>query len=182
MKLEIEELDLTDAFIIKPQESHDERGSFVKLYTKELLEKKKIIPMFFEEFLTKSKKGVIRGLHYQSGEYSQAKLIRCVEGKIFDVILDLRTSSPTFGKWTSVILSDENLISLFVPRGFAHGFIVRSKNASVLYSCDNAYAANYERGIIWNDPKLKIPWGMAMPILSERDRNWPQFKDAEYFE
>ncbi len=180
-ELEGEKLLLKDAFIIKPQEFRDERGAFYKFYTEAMLKGFGMKPYFPEEYLAVSKKGVLRGLHYQSGQHAQGKLVRCTQGEIYDVILDLRKSSPTFGKWTGLVLSAQNMLNLFVPRGFAHGFVALTEGATMLYRVDNGYSPGNERGILWNDPQLKIKWGVAEPTVSEKDKKWPLFKDAECF-
>ncbi len=181
-KLEGENLPLKDAFVLKPQEFRDERGTFYKLYTEAVLKEFGMEPYFPEEYLTVSKKGVLRGLHYQSGKYAQGKLVRCLNGEIYDVILDLRKGSPTFGKWTGIVLSARNMLSLFVPRGFAHGFVSLTEDAALLYRVDNGYSPDNERGVLWNDPQLGINWNVTNPTLSEKDKKWPLFKDADYFE
>jgi len=180
-KLEGEKLSLKDAFVLKPQEFCDIRGTLYKVYTEAMLAEFGVKPYFHEEYLTVSKKGVLRGLHYQSGEHSQGKLVRCVDGEIYDVILDLRKGSPTFGKWAGLVLSARNMLSLFVPRGFAHGFVALTDDATMLYKADNSYFPDKECGVLWNDPQLKINWGVTDPIISEKDKKWPLFKDAKYF-
>jgi len=180
-KLESEKLNLKDAFILKPQEFCDFRGTLYKIYTEEVLKVNGVKPYFVEEYLTISKKGVFRGFHYQAGEASQAKLIRCIRGEVYDVIIDMRKSSPTFGKWTGVVLSERNMVALYAPRGFAHGLVALTDDSAVLYKADNGYAPQTERGVIWSDPDLNITWPFEKMLISEKDQKWPRFKDAEVF-
>ena len=177
--LAIEDLPLEGAFIIKPKEFHDERGAFFKMYTREILKSRGVEPFFPEDYISISKKGVIRGLHYQLDPFAQAKLVRCDRGEVFDVLVDLRKSSKTFGKWTSVVLSEKNRISVYVPRGFAHGFVTLEDYTEFQYKCDNFYAPAQEGGIIWNDPDLKIYWPIENPILSDKDKKHQFFKDLK---
>lgn len=180
-KLEVEKLPLEGAFIIKPLESTDDRGAFYKFYNEEVLNSIGVSNNFIEQYLSVSKKGVVRGLHYQSGEFAQGKLAQCIKGEVFDVMLDLRKNSATFGKWSGALLSEKNLYTMYLPRGFAHGFAVLSKEAAMLYHTDNKYSPAHERGVRWNDPSLGIDWKVKKPIVNERDSLLPLFKDAEYF-
>jgi dTDP-4-dehydrorhamnose 3,5-epimerase len=181
-KLETEALQLKGAFIIRPLRFDDERGIFFKLYTKEILARFNVKPFFNEEYLSISKKNVLRGLHFQKGEFSQAKLVRCIRGEVYDVIVDLRKSSPTFSRWQGIKLSEENGVCLYVPRGFAHGFLALKDDSYVMYKADNDYKPESEDGIIWNDPNLRIDWGIANPILSDKDKTWKTIKEIEPFE
>lgn len=181
-KLETKELSLKGAFIIEPLEFRDSRGVFYKTYTEEILAASGTSPRFSEEFLTISNKDVIRGFHYQAGEHAQTKLITCIKGTVFDVIVDLRKSSETYGKWISVELSEKNMRALYVPKGFAHAFASLSDSTTLLYRAAGKYSAEHERGILWNDPDLNISWPIKDPILSEKDGKWPNFKDAEKFD
>ena len=180
-KLGVEKLPLDGALIINPTESNDERGVFFKLFTEELLKENGISPHFCEQYISISKKGVVRGLHYQAGKSSQAKLVQCIKGEAYDVILDLRRSSPTFGRWTGVMLSEKTRQTIFIPRGFAHGFAALSEGATLHYLADNNYSQKDERGVRWDDPALAIDWKVGKPIVNEKDRLLPLFKDAEYF-
>ena len=179
--LEVEETPLKDAFIIKPLEFTDERGVFYKLFNEEILKEVGFTQNFPEQYISISKKGVLRGLHYQSGGFSQGKLIQCIKGEVHDVILDLRKKSATFGQWAGITLSQKNMHTIAIPRGFAHGFAVQSNEAVMLYHVDNHYSAAHERGVRWNDPSLGIDWKINKPILNEKDATFPLFKDAEYF-
>ncbi len=139
---------------------------------------------FIQDNESKSSFGTLRGLHYQKGDYCQAKLVRVIKGEVLDVAVDLRKSSPTFGKHISVLLSDDNKRQLFIPRGFAHGFLVKSEEAVFTYKVDNIYAPQAEASIIYNDPALGIDWPIAdsQLVMSEKDRQAGNFRAAEYFE
>lgn len=178
-----QDIGIGGAFLVRPSESPDRRGGFFKNLTEELLASRGVEPRFAEEFFTVSKRGVIRGLHYQRGGMSQAKFIWCYRGEIFDVIVDLRRGSPTFGKWVGTVLSEKNNLILYVPRGFAHGFLALSDEARVLYKADNPYSPKDERGIIYNDNAIGIKWPKVDGeyILSEKDRQWGGFEKCEKF-
>ena len=139
---------------------------------------------FIQDNESKSSFGTLRGLHYQKGDYCQAKLVRVIKGEVLDVAVDLRKSSPTFGKHISVLLSNDNKRQLFIPRGFAHGFLVKSEEAVFTYKVDNIYAPQAEASIIYNDPALGIDWPIAdsQLVMSEKDRQAGNFRAAEYFE
>ncbi len=171
---------LKDAYLIKPQVFGDNRGFFLESYSKKKFEKEGIDAEFVQDNHSKSeKKGTLRGLHFQAPPYTQAKLIRVVKGKILDVIVDLRRDSETFGQWEAFEISAENFQMLFVPRGFAHGFMTIEDNTEVLYKADNFYEPSHEGGIAWNDSDLKINWPLENPILSERDSKWPNLKNLD---
>ncbi|MGA2461304.1 MAG: dTDP-4-dehydrorhamnose 3,5-epimerase [Candidatus Bathyarchaeia archaeon] len=181
-ELQIEELKLQGAFLIEPKEFLDKRGAFIKLFNRQVLDSERVKPIFVEEYLSVSKRNVIRGLHYQVPPYSQAKLVRCAKGSVFDVIVDLRRGSKTFGHYYAKRLSEDDVVSLFVPKEFAHGFLALEDSA-VSYLVDNDYAPQYERGVIWNDTTLKINWPKRSKyIVSERDSSLPTFEQAEKFE
>lgn len=165
--------------IVEPAVFGDQRGFFMETYQKEEFKANGINTEFVQDNHSKSVKGVLRGLHYQIN-YPQAKLIRCINGEVFDVVVDLRKNSPTYGKWESVILSAENKKQLFIPRGFAHGFLVLSDEAELMYKTDDYYHPHDEGGIMWNDVKIGINWpvtGAFTPILSEKDKIHPAFND-----
>ena len=168
---------LEGVLIIKSTLYKDERGSFSELYSQREFEEKVCKTVFVQDNESRSRYGVLRGLHFQRAPYAQAKLVRVVCGKVLDVVVDLRHDSPTYGDHLSVMLSDEDNIALFLPRGFAHGYLVLSKEAIFQYKCDNYYAPEYEDGIIWNDPTLNIDWTLSEEeiILSEKDRRNPLF-------
>lgn len=172
MSFEFKRLEIPDVILITPKVFTDERGFFMEIYQKGEFAKVGITGEFVQQNHSKSVKGVLRGLHYQKEPYAQAKLVRCIKGEIFDVAVDIRKNSPTFGKYVFAILSEENKNMLYIPRGFAHGFEVLSDEAEIIYSIDNIYAKESESGIIWNDPSIKINWPIKSPILSEKDKKW----------
>nr|WP_223211916.1 dTDP-4-dehydrorhamnose 3,5-epimerase [Thermococcus henrietii] len=178
MPFEFERLEIPDVVLIKPKVFGDERGFFMETYKKPDFESAGIKGEFVQDNHSRSRYGVLRGLHFQREPYAQAKIVRVVRGVIYDVAVDLRKNSPTFGRWVGVILSEFNKWQLYVPRGFAHGFVVLSEVADVVYKVDNVYAPDYEGGIIWNDPELSIDWPVDEPIISEKDRKWPTLKEA----
>ena len=171
--------EIPDVILITPKVFEDPRGFFMETYKKEDFEKNGVKGEFIQDNQSQSKYGVLRGLHFQRDPYAQAKIVRCVRGKIYDVAVDLRISSPTYGKYVGVILSESNKKQLYIPRGFAHGFMVLSEEADVIYKVDNVYAPKYEGGIIWNDPDININWPIKKPILSDKDKNWPTLKELE---
>ena len=134
---------------------------------------------FVQDNYSRSSMGVLRGLHYQKHPNAQGKLVQCTKGKIFDVAVDIRKGSPTFSQWVSAELSEENNLMLYVPPAFAHGFVVLSESADVIYKCTKEYAPEGDRGIIWNDPDLGILWPVKDPVLSEKDSKHPLLKDAD---
>jgi dTDP-4-dehydrorhamnose 3,5-epimerase len=168
--------------VIKPKIFKDPRGYFFESYNQVALNNAGITFTPVQDNESKSSKGVIRGLHYQLTPHAQAKLIRVIEGKIFDVALDLRKNSRTFGKWFGIDLDSENKDQVLIPAGFAHGFSVLSDTAIIQYKCDSVYNPEHERGIFLNDPYLDINWktGSATQIISEKDLKQPLFRDAEY--
>lgn len=167
--------------VIEPRVFNDDRGYFFESFHRQRYLDAGIKQEFIQDNESKSVKGVVRGLHYQLGEYAQAKLVRVVQGCVLDVVVDLRAGSPTFGKWFSVELSDENKKQLFVPRGFAHGFSVLSETAVFSYKCDNVYHQAAERSIHPFDPQLNVDWKIekGSAIVSEKDSNGPSFEAAE---
>ena len=168
-------------FIVEPVVYKDSRGYFLESFNSESFRKTGILFTTLQDNESRSAKGVIRGLHYQLKPHDQAKLIRVVEGLILDVALDLRKSSSTFGQWYSIELDSESKKSLFIPRGFAHGFSVLSDIAVIQYKCDNLYNRNSERGISLADPALGIDWNtdISNALISEKDNNNPLFENAE---
>jgi dTDP-4-dehydrorhamnose 3,5-epimerase len=167
--------------VIKPKIFKDSRGYFFESFNQKAFHDAGIIYSPIQDNESKSSKGVMRGLHYQLKPFDQAKLIRVVEGRIFDVALDIRKDSATYGKWFGIELDSESKEQVLIPRGFAHGFSVLSDVAVLQYKCDNVYNPQYERGIALNDPALDINWklGSNLPIISEKDIKLPGFKDAE---
>ena len=170
--------------ILEPEVFGDARGYFFESYSQRKFDEQVRLVRFVQDNESKSSFGVLRGLHYQKGEYSQAKLVRVIKGKVLDVAVDLRQSSPTFGKYVSVELSEENKRQFFIPRGFAHGFLVLSEEAIFTYKVDNGYAPQAEASIRFNDETVGIDWPVAESqlLLSEKDGHAVSFKDAEYFE
>ena len=166
-------LQIPDVFLIEPDVFEDERGFFFESYNQKQFEKAtKLSPNFVQDNHSKSTKGVIRGLHYQLAPKGQDKLIRVVQGEVFDAVVDIRKTSPTFGQWASMILSAENKKQLWIPAGFAHGFQVVSEEAEVLYKTTCYWSKQHEITIDWADPHLKIKWPQSsIPIISEKDRN-----------
>lgn len=158
-------------FIIEPKKYGDNRGYFMETYKESDFKEAGITNVFVQDNQSKSKKGVLRGLHFQK-KYPQAKLVRCIEGEVFDVCVDLRKDSPTYGKWEGVILSAEKGNQFMIPRGFAHGFVVLSETATFCYKCDELYHPEDEGGLMWNDPNIGIEWPYdGEVILSEKDKN-----------
>ena len=178
MPFEFKRLEIPDVILITPKVFIDERGFFMETYQKGEFAKARITGEFVQQNHSKSVKGVLRGLHYQKEPYAQAKLVRCIRGEIFDVAVDIRKRSNTFGKYVSAMLSGENKNMLYIPRGFAHGFEVISDEAEVIYSVDNIYSKESEAGIIWNDSNIKIKWPIKNPILSEKDKKWQEIKQS----
>lgn len=176
---------LPGVFILEPRCFGDERGFFLESYSERVFGELGIRERFVQDNHSYSARNVLRGLHYQI-RHAQGKLVRVAEGEILDVAVDLRRSSPAFGKWEAVRLSGKNKRMLWIPAGFAHGFRVISEAAHVLYKATDYYAPEYERTLAWNDPKLKIVWGLEAgleaPIVSEKDRRGKFLCDAETFE
>ena len=176
----ISETNLKDCFIVEPKIFEDKRGYFFESYNAELFNSHAGANInFVQDNESFSIQGVLRGLHFQKGDHAQAKLVRVIQGKILDVVVDIREKSETYGQHTSVILSAANKRQLFVPRGFAHGFVVLSKEAIFSYKCDNYYNKPAESGIRFNDPKLNIDWVLPMDelIVSDKDLELPYLND-----
>jgi len=180
--MEIEPSFTKGCFLIKPKKIKDSRGSFFETFTKKkFYEITGVTTDFVQDNQSISKKGVLRGLHFQKGAYAQAKLVRVISGEVLDVVVDLRSNSETYGKHFSIVLNDKNNFQLFIPRGFAHGFITLSEHSVFSYKCDNYYYKSAESGIIYNDPKLNIDWRLddSEIQLSEKDRELPFFKNID---
>ena len=175
---------ISEVKIIVPKVFGDARGYFFESWNAEKYFAAGIDCNWVQDNESKSKFGVLRGLHYQAAPYTQAKLVRVIEGEVLDVAVDIRKGSPTFGRHVAVKLSDENKYQLFVPRGFAHGFVVLSDSVTFAYKCDNAYMPSHERGIAFNDPALGIDWlvNLSEYILSPKDTANPLLADAELFD
>ena len=168
--------------IIEPRIFEDERGYFYESFSQREFEEKVCNTVFVQDNQSKSTYGVVRGLHFQRPPYAQSKLVRCVSGKVLDVVVDIRKNSPTFGKFVAVELSGENHRQLFIPRGFAHGYAVLSDEAVFQYKCDNFYNKESEGSVAWNDAELGIDWKIPVEkvILSEKDKLSKSIADAEY--
>jgi dTDP-4-dehydrorhamnose 3,5-epimerase len=169
--LEIIETSLPGVLVVKPRVFEDERGFFMETYRENVLAAGGITERFVQDNHSRSSCGVLRGLHYQL-RTPQAKLCRVVRGDVFDIAVDVRVGSPNFGKWVGVLLSEENRFQLYIPEGFAHGFVVRSKTADFLYKCSDYYDAGDDHGVLWNDPQIGIDWQEPAPILSEKDKRY----------
>ena len=170
---------IQDLIVFEPAVFRDERGYFYESYNQKVWEDAGISTVFVQDNQARSTRGVLRGLHYQLGEMAQAKLVRVTEGEVLDVVVDLREASVTFGQWYSIRLSAENRRQLFVPRNFAHGYIVLSDQAEFAYKCDNFYSKNHEGGIRFDDPELAINWELNLEqvLVSAKDVALPFLKD-----
>ncbi|KOR76336.1 dTDP-4-dehydrorhamnose 3,5-epimerase [Paenibacillus solani] len=173
-------LKLADAYVLEPVVHGDHRGFFMESYNDSLFQQHGISYNFIQDNQSLSAEaGVLRGLHYQLNPKAQTKLIRVLTGALYDVIVDIRKSSPTFGQWVGVILSEYNKRQLLVPKGFAHGFCTLVPHTQVLYKVDEYYSPENDRGILWNDSALGIDWPTTNPVLSDKDRTHPLLEDAE---
>jgi dTDP-4-dehydrorhamnose 3,5-epimerase len=172
-------LELPGLVLITVKAYPDERGFFVELYKESDFLNAGIRESFVQDNFSRSSRGVLRGLHYQNEPAAQGKLVRCVRGSIHDVAVDIRKGSPTFGAWYGVELSETNHRMLFIPTGFAHGFVVLSEQAEILYKCTREYSPINDRGIIWNDPDIAIHWPVRQPVLSAKDAVHPLLRDAD---
>ncbi len=179
MPFHFEKLKIPDILHITSDVQRDDRGYFTEVYRKSAFSNFGLDITFRQFNRSKSSRNVLRGLHYQLSPHAQAKLVIVLAGEIFDVAVDIREKSPTFGQWTGLNLSAVNNDLIFIPQGFAHGFCVVSDNAEIMYYCDNEYESSAERGIIWNDPDLEITWPIKQPILSSKDNSYPPLKRAE---
>ena len=166
--------------LIEPDVFGDERGFFLESYNKRKFAENGLDVEFVQDNYSRSQKGVLRGLHFQKYPFAQDKLVRVTRGKVFDVAVDLRPDSPTFGRWTAVILSEQNKKMFFIPRGFAHGFLSLSKIVDFQYKASNFYSPESERGIIYNDPDIGIAWPLKEGlIVAEKDKHWPRFLEIK---
>mgnify|MGYP002621778580 CR=1 FL=1 len=181
--MEYIETEIKGVYVMEPRVFSDARGYFMEAWKQAEFEEHIGKVNFIQDNESKSSYGVLRGLHYQRGEASQAKLVRVVKGRVLDVAVDIRKSSPTFGRHVMVELSDDNKRQFFIPRGFAHGFLVLSDEAVFIYKVDNPYAPQAEAGIRWNDPDLAISWPIdpADVLTSDKDLRQPLLRDAELF-
>jgi dTDP-4-dehydrorhamnose 3,5-epimerase len=172
-------LQIPEVILIEPSRFEDRRGSFMETYKYSDFSRSGISEHFVQDNYSRSVHGVLRGLHYQKNPHAQGKLVQCIKGKIFDVAVDIRNGSPTFKHWISAELSEENTSMFYIPPGFAHGFLVMSDNADVMYKCTGEYSPEHDRGIIWNDPDIRISWPIPEPLLSEKDLSHPLLRDAD---
>jgi len=175
MPFKFKKFKISGLFLVEPKVFKDGRGFFLETYKERDFKKNGIREKFVQENHSKSKKGVLRGLHFQKSPFAQGKLVRAVRGEIFDVAVDIRKKSKTYGKWIGVSLSEKNKKMFYIPSGFAHAFCVMSDFAEVIYKCTKPYSPNYEGGIKWNDKKINIKWPIKKPIVSEKDLSWPDF-------
>ena len=166
--MKVEKCKLDGVLLVTPQVFGDDRGFFMETYNQAKAQQLGLPANFVQDNHSKSTKGVLRGLHYQSPQW-QGKLVRTVQGEIFDVAVDIRDGSPTFGEWVGYLLNDQNKQQLYVPEGFAHGFVVTSDTAEVVYKCTSLYAPEQEGSLLWNDPEIGIDWPIEEPILSAKD-------------
>ena len=172
--------DIEDLFIIEPQVFGDNRGWFMESWSQKKMEEVGLFYNFVQDNHSFSAiKGTLRGLHFQKGSSSQAKLVRCVRGAVFDVAVDLRRNSKTYKKWVGCILSEENKKQFLIPRGFAHGFLTLTDNVEFVYKADNYYDPQADRNIIWNDEEINVDWGIENPILSEKDKKAPKLSESD---
>jgi dTDP-4-dehydrorhamnose 3,5-epimerase len=180
--MKVTPLPIPDVLLIEPEIFYDERGFFLESFNQDNFDKVIGCKLnFVQDNHSKSLKGVLRGLHYQREPKAQGKLVRVIQGEVFDIVVDIRKSSPSFGKWIGEILSSENQKQIWIPEGFAHGFLTLSETAEVFYKTTDFYDKNYECSLLWNDEDLNINWPTRNPILSEKDRQANLFKDIVYF-
>ena len=178
MPFEFETQSIDGVILVTPKVFGDKRGFFMETYKKSEFAANGIDVDFNQDNHSKSSAHVLRGLHYQAEPYSQAKLVRCVRGRIYDVAVDLRLNSKTYGKYVKVELSEENKHMLFIPKGFAHGFVVLSDNAELCYKAGGEYNPDADRGVLWNDTDININWEIGFePVLSDKDMKQPKLKD-----
>ena len=177
--MEFVKTSIEGVYVIEPKVFGDNRGYFMETYNEKVFKEAGLDYVFVQDNQSKSKKGVLRGLHFQK-KYPQAKLVRVISGTVFDVCVDLRKNSPTYGKWEGVILSSENKKMFMVPRGFAHGFVVLSETAEFAYKCDDFYHPEDEGGVMWNDEEIGVEWPIDFePLLSEKDKKHPSLKESK---
>lgn len=169
-----------DVFLLEPKVFGDNRGFFMESYNDKLFKELELNYEFIQDNHSLSEEvGTLRGMHYQLNNAAQTKLVRVIRGAIYDVIVDIRKGSPTYGEWRGFILSEGNKRQLLIPQGYAHGFCTIVKNTEVIYKVDNYYSAEHDRGIAWNDPILNIDWPITNPILSDKDMKHPNLNEAE---
>lgn len=177
--MEIIPAEIPDVLIIKPAVFKDDRGYFFESYNQDKFSAQGLDLHFVQDNESKSQKGVLRGLHFQNPPYAQGKLVRVMKGAVIDVAVDIRKGSPWYGKWVSIELNEDNKFMYWIPEGFAHGFVTLTDNTVFFYKCTNVYNKASEGSVRWNDPDLNVQWGVNNPILSEKDKVSPLFKDFE---
>jgi dTDP-4-dehydrorhamnose 3,5-epimerase len=180
MPFSCKRLELAEVIMLEAEAFGDSRGFFSESYKRSAFEKCGIAQVFVQDNQSRSTRGVLRGLHYQKKPAAQAKLVSVVRGEIFDVAVDIRRGSPHYGRWVGAVLSDRNHRLLFVPEGFAHGFLTLSDEADVIYKVTSEYSADHDRGILWNDPALRIDWPIQIPVLSSKDACLPRLAEADH--
>ena len=174
--MKIEQTKLDGVLLVTPQVFEDDRGFFMETFNQQKAKDAGMPSEFVQDNHSKSSKGVLRGLHFQSPQW-QGKLVRVVQGEIFDVAVDIRDGSSTYGQWVGVYLNEKNKQQLYVPEGFAHGFVVTSDTAEVIYKCTSLYAPQQEGSVLWNDPDIGIDWPVESPLLSDKDRDAVRLND-----
>ena len=179
MPFSFKRLSIPDIMLVEPQSFPDDRGFFFESFKESEFLSGGIDKKFIQDNFSHSIRGVIRGLHFQKHPKAQAKLVSVLKGEIFDVAVDIRRNSPTFGKWVSEVLSEKNHKLLYVPEGFAHGFCVTTDESYVYYKVSNEYSSEHEQGILWNDPKLNIKWPVTKPVISEKDSQLPLLENLD---
>ena len=179
MPFTFKRLEIPDVIVIEPKSFSDDRGFFLESFKESEFISNGINKKLVQDNISHSTRGVLRGLHFQKNPKPQAKLVTVIKGKIFDVAVDIRKNSPTYGKWVSQILSEEEHNLLYVPEGFAHGFCVLSEEADVYYKVSNEYSSEHEDGIVWNDPNLNISWPLTDVIVSDKDKQLPLLENLE---
>ncbi|TSA28208.1 MAG: dTDP-4-dehydrorhamnose 3,5-epimerase [Bacteroidetes bacterium] len=177
--MEIIKTPLAGLLIIKPDVFEDERGYFFESYNREKFIAHGIDVNFVQDNESKSKRGVLRGLHFQNPPFAQGKLVRVMRGSVLDVAVDIRTGSPTYGQWSSIVLSGQNKWMYWIPSGFAHGFLTLEDDTIFFYKCTNVYNKESEGAVRWNDPDLRIDWGIEDPVISPKDQVAPLFRELE---
>ena len=177
--MKVEKTELKDAYIITPDVFGDSRGWFMETYSKIKLQDTTTIEFVQDNQSYSSQKGIIRGLHCQTNPHCQTKLIRCTRGEIYDVIVDIRKGSPTYKKWIKVLLTAENKKQLLIPKGFLHGFVTLTDDVEVQYKVDDYYSKICDRSVKYDDPEFNVDWGVDNPILSDKDKNAPLYKDSD---
>lgn len=180
MPFEFDSTEINGPVVIKPEVFNDERGFLLETYAEAPFAEQGLPTEYMLEFYSQSTQNVIRGLHHQTSPYEQAKIVRCFSGEVYDVAVDIRSESETYGQYISRRLSAANKRALYIPSGFLHGFATLSDSALVHYKTTNQYAPDHERGVHWDDPTINIDWPVDDPIISEKDQNWPTLQQSIY--